>query len=59
MYCRIFIITPECFAVFYFLSFKFLNPYIIPNLKKRPIQGDGQCVHRYPAPNETSCSDNI
>jgi hypothetical protein len=27
MYCRIFIITPECFAVVYFLSFKFLNPY--------------------------------
>jgi len=22
------IITPECFAIVYFLSFKFLNPYI-------------------------------
>jgi hypothetical protein len=27
MYCRIFIITPERFAVVCFLSFNFLNPY--------------------------------
>jgi len=42
MYGRIFVTTPECFAGFYFLSFKFLNPYIILNLNERSIQAYGR-----------------